>query len=375
MGLSPRLRRQPRQDAGLVGRGDPPGACARLGSTPRTARLRLVWRSRPDPGLPAPPLAACRRVRHHRGRCASSCRSRTPRWKTAPSSSGTRTTSTRWACSRSTAWASACSRASASASTSAAHSRARPRRSRNVPAEDPAVYDMICRADTIGVFQIESRAQMSMLPRLRPRTFYDLVIEVAIVRPGPIQGDMVHPYLRRRNGEEVACPLSQRRPVERQVLGRTLGVPLFQEQAMALAIVAAASRPARPTSCAARWPRGNARATHLPLRQKLIDGMLARGYDATSPSAASSRSRASASTASPRATPPASPCSSTSRPGSSATTPRPSPRRSSTASPWASTPRPDRARCAGAGRRRGAPSTSTTATGTARSKRTARRSG
>ena len=94
-----------------------------------------------------------------------------------------------------------------------------------IPPEDPAVYDMVCRADTVGVFQIESRAQMSMLPRLRPRCFYDLVIEVAIVRPGPIQGDMVHPYLRRRNGEE---PIAYPDDAIRKVLGKTLGVPLFQ---------------------------------------------------------------------------------------------------------------------------------------------------
>ena len=109
-----------------------------------------------------------------------------------------------------------------------------------VPSEDAAVYDMICRADTVGVFQIESRAQMSMLPRLKPRNFYDLVIEVAIVRPGPIQGEMVHPYLRRRNGEEAVNYPSKE--VE-GVLKRTLGVPIFQEQVMQLAIVAAGFSP------------------------------------------------------------------------------------------------------------------------------------
>ncbi|MFD2962201.1 DNA polymerase III subunit alpha, partial [Olivibacter jilunii] len=110
-----------------------------------------------------------------------------------------------------------------------------------VPQDDPEVYDMISAADTIGVFQIESRAQQSMLPRLRPRNFYDLVIEVAIVRPGPIQGDMVHPYLRRRNGEEeVEYPS----PELEAILGKTLGVPLFQEQAMKIAIVAAGFTPA-----------------------------------------------------------------------------------------------------------------------------------
>ncbi len=109
----------------------------------------------------------------------------------------------------------------------------------------------------MGVFQIESRAQMAMLPRLRPRCFYDLVIEVAIIRPGPIQGDMVHPYLRRRNGEEAVSYPSEE---VRQVLERTLGVPIFQEQVMQLAIVAAGFTPARPTSCAAPWRRGGARA-------------------------------------------------------------------------------------------------------------------
>ena len=110
----------------------------------------------------------------------------------------------------------------------------------NIPEGDPDVYDMICRADTMGVFQIESRAQMSMLPRLQPRCFYDLVIEVAIVRPGPIQGNMVHPYLRRRNGEE---PVTYPNEAIREVLEKTLGVPLFQEQAMRLAVVAAGFTP------------------------------------------------------------------------------------------------------------------------------------
>jgi error-prone DNA polymerase len=105
-----------------------------------------------------------------------------------------------------------------------------------VPAEDPATYAMLSRGDTIGVFQVESRAQMAMLPRLRPRTFYDLVIQVAIVRPGPIQGDMVHPYLRRRNREE---PVVMPHPSFERVLGKTLGVPLFQEQVMRLAMLAA----------------------------------------------------------------------------------------------------------------------------------------
>ena len=109
-----------------------------------------------------------------------------------------------------------------------------------VPAEDPAVYDMLCKADSVGVFQVESRAQMSMLPRLKPRNFYDLVIEVAIVRPGPIQGDMVHPYLRRRDGKEAVEYPSE---ALEHVLGKTLGIPLFQEQAMKISIVAAGFSP------------------------------------------------------------------------------------------------------------------------------------
>src|SRR5690606_9882988 len=109
-----------------------------------------------------------------------------------------------------------------------------------IPAEDPVTYAMISRGDTVGVFQIESRAQMAMLPRLRPRTFYDLVIEVAIVRPGPIQGDMVHPYLRRRSGE---APVTYPHPSLERILKKTLGVPVFQEQVMKLAIEAAGYTP------------------------------------------------------------------------------------------------------------------------------------
>ncbi|HSR55301.1 MAG TPA: OB-fold nucleic acid binding domain-containing protein [Alphaproteobacteria bacterium] len=144
----------------------------------------------------------------------------------------------------------------------------------DVPPEDPAVYDMICRADTVGVFQIESRAQMSMLPRLKPRNFYDLVIEVAIVRPGPIQGGMVHPYLRRRNGEE---PITYPNEAIKEVLERTLGVPLFQEQAMKLAIVAAGFTPGEADQlrrAMAAWRR-NGHITRF--RDKLINGMKSNG--------------------------------------------------------------------------------------------------
>ena len=145
-----------------------------------------------------------------------------------------------------------------------------------IPAEDQGVYDMLCRADSIGVFQVESRAQMTMLPRLRPRNFYDLVIEVAIVRPGPIQGDMVHPYLRRRAGKErVEFPSDDLR----QVLGKTLGIPLFQEQAMRIAIVAAGFTPSE----ADRLRRAMATFRHTgtihTFRNKMIEGMAARGYE------------------------------------------------------------------------------------------------
>jgi error-prone DNA polymerase len=145
----------------------------------------------------------------------------------------------------------------------------------SVPAEDPAVYDMLCRADSIGVFQVESRAQMSMLPRLRPRDFYDLVIEVAIVRPGPIQGDMVHPYLRRRNGEEkVEFPSA----ALRRVLGKTLGVPLFQEQAMQIAIVAAGFSPAEADKLRRAMATFRRNGDIHRFRDKLVGGMVARGY-------------------------------------------------------------------------------------------------
>ncbi|HVW69301.1 MAG TPA: error-prone DNA polymerase, partial [Steroidobacteraceae bacterium] len=144
-----------------------------------------------------------------------------------------------------------------------------------LPAEDPEVYEMISRADTIGVFQIESRAQMAMLPRLRPQEYYDLVIEVAIVRPGPIQGDMVHPYLRRRNKQE---PVDYPSDDVREVLKRTLGVPIFQEQVMQIAVVAAGFTPGE--SDALRRAMGAWKRTggldHF--KDKLLGGMRARGY-------------------------------------------------------------------------------------------------
>ncbi len=145
-----------------------------------------------------------------------------------------------------------------------------------IPAEDPHTYEMISRGDTVGVFQIESRAQMTMLPRLRPRCFYDLVIEVAIVRPGPIQGGMVHPYLRRRQGlERVDYPRDEIRPA----LERTLGVPIFQEQVMQIAILAAGFTPGEADQlrrAMAAWRRKGGLDT---FHARVVDGMLARGYE------------------------------------------------------------------------------------------------
>jgi error-prone DNA polymerase len=144
----------------------------------------------------------------------------------------------------------------------------------SIPEGDPLVYDMICKADTVGVFQIESRGQMSMLPRLRPRCFYDLVIEVAIVRPGPIQGNMVHPYLRRRNGEEKAVYPNEE---IKAVLERTLGVPIFQEQAMKLAVVAAGFTPGEADQL--RRAMGAWRKTGVieKFQHKLMEGMREKG--------------------------------------------------------------------------------------------------
>ncbi len=145
----------------------------------------------------------------------------------------------------------------------------------NIPQDDPVVYEMISHADTIGVFQIESRAQQSMLPRLRPKTFYDLVIEVALVRPGPIQGDMVHPYLRRRNGEE---PVDYPSPELEEILGRTLGVPLFQEQAMKIAIVAAGFTPTEADELRRSMATFKAKGLVSKFEHKLTSGMMKNGY-------------------------------------------------------------------------------------------------
>lgn len=145
----------------------------------------------------------------------------------------------------------------------------------NIPQDDPAVYDMICKADTIGVFQIESRAQMSMSPRLKARCFYDLVIQIAIVRPGPIQGGAVNPYIRRRNGEE---PVEYPSKELEEVLSRTLGVVLFQEQAMEVAIVAAGFTPAEADQLRRSMASFKADGKVGMFEQKLVKGMTAKGY-------------------------------------------------------------------------------------------------
>ncbi len=153
-----------------------------------------------------------------------------------------------------------------------------------VPREVPGVYDMLCKGDSLGVFQVESRAQMNMLPRLRPRVFYDLVIEVAIVRPGPIQGDMVHPYLKRRQGREIVtfpCPDPDHGPPDEleRILARTLGVPVFQEQAMKIALDAAKFSPAEANQLRKAMATFRSRGTIDLLQDKMVERMVERGYD------------------------------------------------------------------------------------------------
>ena len=153
----------------------------------------------------------------------------------------------------------------------------------DIPKEVPGVYDMLCKADSVGVFQVESRAQMSMLPRLKPREFYDLVIEVAIVRPGPIQGDMVHPYLKRKNGIEPVdwpAPSPEHGPKDelKEILGKTFGVPLFQEQAMSLAIEAAKFTPDEADGLRKAMATFRNLGTPAEYRDKFVEGMVRRGY-------------------------------------------------------------------------------------------------
>ncbi|HRO02675.1 MAG TPA: error-prone DNA polymerase, partial [Terricaulis sp.] len=157
----------------------------------------------------------------------------------------------------------------------AAEGRSRPEIACFTPQDDARVYAMLHRADSLGTFQVESRAQMTMLPRLKPKEFYDLVIEVAIVRPGPIQGGMVHPYLKRRQGEPVTYPSEELR----EVLKRTLGVPLFQEQAMQIAIVAAGFSPSEADSLRRAMATFKRVGTIKSLKDKFINGMIAKGYE------------------------------------------------------------------------------------------------
>jgi error-prone DNA polymerase len=162
------------------------------------------------------------------------------------------------------------------------HGLSRIRDMADIPKGDSATYGMLCRADSVGVFQVESRAQMNMLPRLRPNKFYDLVIEVAIVRPGPIQGDMVHPYLKRKQGKEPVTfegPLDETgRPELQSVLERTLGVPLFQEQAMQIAITAAHFSPAEADGLRRAMATFRAHGKIEAYHDKMVGGMIARGY-------------------------------------------------------------------------------------------------
>jgi error-prone DNA polymerase len=153
-----------------------------------------------------------------------------------------------------------------------------------IPAEEAGVYDMLCKGDSLGVFQVESRAQMNMLPRLKPRCFYDLVIEVAIVRPGPIQGDMVHPYLKRRSGKEAVtfpCPDPEHGPPDEleRILGRTLGVPIFQEQAMKVAIDAAKFSASEANQLRKAMATFRSKGNIEALKDKMVGRMVERGYD------------------------------------------------------------------------------------------------
>ncbi len=154
--------------------------------------------------------------------------------------------------------------------------RGRPFAMQDIPPEDPATYDMLCAADSVGVFQVESRAQQGMLPRLRPRCFYDLVVEVAIVRPGPIQGGMVHPYLRRRQGLE---PVHYPSPALRQALQRTLGVPVFQEQVMQISMLAAGFSAGQADGLRRAMAAWRRKGSLQVWRERLVGGMVERGYD------------------------------------------------------------------------------------------------
>ena len=247
-----------------------------------------------------------------------------------------------------------------------------------VPREDEATYDMLCRADSIGVFQVESRAQMNMLPRLKPRTFYDLVIEVAIVRPGPIQGDMVHPYLRRRSGlepEHYPAPDPEHGPADelRQILGKTKGVPLFQEQAMRIAMVAAQFSNAQVNELRKAMATFRRRGTIELRKIRWSRRWLRVAMSRRSPSAVLIKSRGSANMAFQKVTRRALRISSMSLPGSSATIRRRLPVRSSIRSQWGFTHRRSLCAMPASMASRCGPSTSIIRIGTARWSRRGRR--
>ena len=240
----------------------------------------------------------------------------------------------------------------------------------HLPQNDPAVYKMLCEADTIGVFQVESRAQMATLPRLKPTAFYDLVVQVAIIRPGPIVGQMVHPYLNRRAGRE---PVPYAHPSLEPILARTLGVPLFQEQLLRMAMVAAGftGGQAEELRRAIGFKRSETRMKQIEVQ--LRDGHgAARASPATRPSRSSRRSRRSRCTAFPSRTRRASRCSPTPARISRCTTRRRSTRRSSTTSRWGSITRRRSSRTRSAAASGSIRSTCRCRTGTARSKPTAR---
>ncbi len=189
----------------------------------------------------------------------------------------------------------------------------------DIPAEDEATYEMLCHGDSMGVFQVESRAQMSMLPRLQSRCFYDLAIEVAIVRPEPGQGGMVHPFLRRRQGLE---PVTFPSPDVEKALKRTLGVPIFEEQVMQVAMLAAGFSAGEADQLRRAMAAWECKGGLEPYHERLVNGMLARDTTRNSPRRSSCRSRASATTASRRPTRPASLYSSIRAPGCADTTRR-----------------------------------------------------
>lgn len=201
---------------------------------------------------------------------------------------------------------------------------------------DPAVYDDLCRADTVGVFQVESRAQMNTLPRLKPRCFYDLVVEVALIRPGPIQGAMVHPYLRRRAGTEA---VTYPHPALEPILRRTLGVPLFQEQGMQVAITAAGFTPGEADQLRKAMGHKRSRERMSAIAQRMIDGMARNGIPADVARRIYDQIQAFADYGFPRATRRASRCSSTRAPTYGTTTRPSSSARCSTRSRWGSTRR------------------------------------